>query len=454
MTFRLCLVHPCIGRHIGMTSYIRTWCMEPLQPATLAALCPDDVEIFFYDDRLEKIPTDMSFDLVAMSIETYTAQRAYQIASDFRRNGVPVVMGGFHASLCPDEVAHYAESIVIGEAEELFPQVIDDYKHGTAQARYHSTDRPSLQGVLPDRRIFIGKNYLPVTLIESVRGCRHRCDFCAIQTVFNGSASRRPVDLVIQEIKSLPKKPRLIFFVDDNIITDREGSRAFLRELASLRVRWVSQASSDVAYDDETLTLMRQSGCQGVLVGFESLNPDNLTQMNKRFNMARGGPKEVMQRFTAHGIRVYGTFVFGYDYDNAETVQESVSFAIESGMFIAAFNHLTPFPGTPLYKRLEEDNRLVYPSWWFNSDYHYNDVPFYPRSMSGTELTQYCLQARRDFYSWSSIARRATHRIHWRDLRMFTNYLIINAMHRSDVDGRNGLPLGDASWTHELLPVG
>src|SRR5208337_1516333 len=160
---RLTLVHPCIGRRRGQP-YIRTWQMEPLAPATLAGLTPrdSDTQIRFYDDRTESIPFEEPTDLVAMSVETYTAKRAYQIASEYRRRGVPVVMGGFHPSLCPDEVACYSEAVVTGEAEEVWPRVIDDARHGTLKKFYRSASRPPLTGLRPDRSIFQGKRYLPI----------------------------------------------------------------------------------------------------------------------------------------------------------------------------------------------------------------------------------------------------------------------------------------------------
>ena len=155
---RITLIHPCIGRRPGQT-YIRTWQMEPLPAATLAGLTPRDVDVRFYDDRMEVIPFDEPTDLVALSVETYTAKRAYQIASEYRRRKVPVVMGGFHASLCPDEVARHAESVVTGEAELTWPLVVDDARHGRLQKRYRQETRPSLAGLRPDRSIFRGKRY-------------------------------------------------------------------------------------------------------------------------------------------------------------------------------------------------------------------------------------------------------------------------------------------------------
>ena len=188
---RLTLIHPCIGRRRG-EPYIRTWQMEPLPPATLAGLTPRDVDVRFYDDRMEEIPFDEPTDLVAISVETYTARRAYQIATEYRRRGVPVVMGGFHATLVPDEVAEYADSVVIGEAEGLWPQVIDDCRTARLQQCIARTGRPSLAACDPIGRIFGGKRYLPIGLVEAGRGCHFKCEFCAVQSYFGSTQTRRP----------------------------------------------------------------------------------------------------------------------------------------------------------------------------------------------------------------------------------------------------------------------
>ena len=184
--------------------------MEPLPPATIAGLTPPDVDVRFYDDRMEEIPFDEPTDLVAISVETYTARRAYQIASEYRQRRVPVVMGGFHPTLCPDEVADYAESVVSGEAEGIWPRLIDDFRHGRMEAMYRAERRPSLAAVRPDRRIFRGKRYLPIGLVEAGRGCHFKCDFCAVQAMFNSTQTRRPLDRVIAEIASIRDSRKLL----------------------------------------------------------------------------------------------------------------------------------------------------------------------------------------------------------------------------------------------------
>jgi radical SAM superfamily enzyme YgiQ (UPF0313 family) len=450
---RLTIVHPAIGRRLRQ-KYIRTWQMEPLPPAVIAALTPSDVEVRFYDDRMEAIPFDEPTDLVAISVETYTAKRAYQIASEFRRRAVPIVMGGFHATLCPDEVALYAESVVVGEAEKLWPQVIDDYRHGTSQKFYRQSGRPSLVGSKPDRRIFRGKRYLPIGLVEAGRGCHFRCEFCAVQTVFGATQTRRPMDAILNEVASLKDRKGLIFFVDDNITSNLAEAKAFFRALIPLRVRWVSQASINAAHDEEFLELLARSGCQGVLVGFESLNAANLAAMNKRFNLMGGGYAKALENLRRFRIRLYATFIFGYDADTTACFDDTVDFAMRHNFYITAFNHLTPFPGTELYRRLESEGRLLFPAWWLDNRYTYNMVPFQPGNMTPEDVERGCVDARRRFYSWSSILRRSVDPVNRDSLFMFRNFFLINALHRSDVDGRNHYPLGEEGWQGPLLRAG
>jgi radical SAM superfamily enzyme YgiQ (UPF0313 family) len=447
---RLTIIHPCIGRRPGQ-KYIRTWQMEPLPAATVAGLTPKGVDVKFYDDRMEVIPFDEPTDLVAISVETYTAKRSYQIASEYRRRGVPVVMGGFHATLVPDEVARFAEAVVIGEAEGVWANVIDDARAGKLKKRYQAFGRPSLSELKPDRSIFVGKRYLPIGLVEAGRGCHFKCEFCAVQTVFNASQTRRPIDRILSEIESIKHTKNLFFFVDDNITSNLAQAKEFLRALAGTNIRWVSQASINAAHDEEFLDLLVRSGCRGVLIGFESLNPANLKDMNKSFNTMRGGFEKALANLRRHKIRVYGTFIFGYDADTPDSFTPTVKFANEHAMYIAAFNHLTPFPGTPLYKRLQAEGRLLYENWWLDERYGYNQIPFRPIGMDAETLRRGCLEARRAFYSWPGIVKRGLDRVNRSDAFMWRNFFLINALHRGDVSARDHYPLGDQTWRGQLL---
>jgi radical SAM superfamily enzyme YgiQ (UPF0313 family) len=446
---KLTIVHPCVGRRVG-EKYIRSWQMEPLAPAVLAGLTGPGVEITFHDDRMESIPYDEPTDLVAISVETYTARRAYQIASEYRKRGVPVVMGGFHATLVPEEVSDYAESILIGEAETLWPKLIEDFRNGRLRRVYRRAGRPSLDGLKLDRSIFSGKRYLPIGLVEAGRGCQFRCEFCAIQSYFKSTQTRRPAQEIVEEVSRLNKK--LVFFVDDNITSNIEEAKEFFRALIPLNIRWVSQASINAAHDEEFLRLIKASGCQGLLIGFESLNPQNLKRMHKGFNQMKGGYEVALANLRRHGIRLYVTFILGYDDDSVDTFEETLEFAMKHRFYMVAFNHLTPFPGTPLYRRLEDEGRLTYDKWWLDPEYRYGMVPFEPRGMSAEEVRLCCIEARARFYSYPSMFKRSLDfEVNASDFFMWRNFFVINAMMRREVTQRKELPMGDVAHEIELV---
>ncbi len=449
---KITIIHPAIG-HIKNERYIRSWQMEPLPAAAIAGLTPKDVAVRFYDDRMETIPFDDATDAVAISVETYTAKRAYQIASEYRKRGVPVIMGGFHATLLPDEVEEYAEAVVVGEAELVWDKVISDLKSGTLKRRYQSSERPSLENIRLDRSIFKGKRYLPIGLVETGRGCRYACEFCAIQAFFDSTHRNRPIEDIVKEIKTLQKEKKIFFFVDDNFIGNIKEAKTLLRALIPLKIRWITQMSIDGAYDEELLQLLDESGCKGVLIGFESLDEKNLKLMNKSFNTMHGGYVNALENLRRHNIRIYATFVFGYDYDTEASFDAAVTFAKEQQFYIAAFNHLTPFPGTPLYKQLQEEGRLRFERWWLDDNYRYNDLPFEPKALAPQEITRLCVESRRTFYSIGSIFKRLLSLPNRSDGFMLRNYFPINWMHRRDVSSRNGYPLGDENWQGTLLKV-
>lgn len=456
--FRLTLVHPCIGRRVGERHGLRTWQMQPLWAAALAACTPSDVQLCFYDDRVEAIPFDEPTDAVGISVETYTARRAYQIASEYRRRGVLVIMGGIHATLCPEEVGQHAEIVVSGDAETTWPLLLDDLRHGVAKKFYRAPEpmpdfakgstAPSLKGLRYDRRIFRDKRYLPMDLVEYGRGCRLGCEFCAVQSAAHRTYGYRPVDEIVAELAAISRKRRTIFFVDDNLACEPERFKEFLRALIPLRIGWVGQAGINVAHDSELLELLARSGCRCLLIGFESLEPAALRTMNKPINELRGGIHAAVLELRRARVPVYGTFIFGFDGDRPENFDGSVQFSIESGFLLAAFAHLMPFPGTPLYSRLASEDRLLHRNWWLDPRYRYNTVAFQPKYTTPGELQARCLAARKAFFSWASILRRSRDAAH---LAHPINFWTANLLLRSEVDLRNGHPLGDEEWTAPVL---
>jgi radical SAM superfamily enzyme YgiQ (UPF0313 family) len=399
MLKRITLIRPNMG------NYRSSDALAPLALAILAARTPPEITVTFYDDRIEVIPHDDTPDLVALSVETFSAQRAYEIAAAYRSRGVTVVMGGYHPTLMSEEVLEHADAIVVGDAEGCWERLLDDFKHDRLQQRYSGGNEETLDDYRIDRSIFKGKKYVPVELIQYGRGCRFTCEFCSIDAFYKNKVRLRPVESVINEIKQLNKK-RLLFFVDDNLFSSKKELYALLDALTPLRMRWSCQISIDVAKDDALLDRLRASGCIFVLIGFESLSPENLKQMGKSWNSLSGEYLEIVKKFHSRGIAVYGTFVFGYDYDTPELIEQSFNFALEAKLEIANFNPLTPTPGSALYARLEKEGRLLKPQWWRDSSYRYGDPILIPKQMSPELFAVKCFEAKKGFYAWNSIIRR------------------------------------------------
>ncbi len=436
----LTLIQPSVGRKTDGTPYPSSWCMEPLPLAMLATLTPKEHRVVFHDDRTETIPYDQHTDLACLSVETYTARRSYQIAREYQRRGVPVVLGGFHPTLIPDEAEQYADAIVVGEAEGVWERLLEDAARGKLAGRYRADERPELTGRFADRSVFGHRKYGRVSLVETSRGCGFACEFCSISAFFQRSCVERPIEEVVEEIRTLPG---VIFFVDDNIGVDPERLRALCEAMIPAKRQWIGQVSLHVAKDRELLALMQRSGCEGVLVGFESLEPANLAAMGKSVNAQARDYDTSIAAFRRHGMSIYATFVFGYDHDTEATFQRTLAFAERHRFFFGAFNHLVPFPGTPLYRRLKDEGRLLLDPWWLSDEVGFGEVVYQPATMSPRELTELCTRYRRKFYRPSSILRRAT------DLRANCSgpakaalFLAYNIWSERQVMIRQGLPFG------------
>lgn len=436
----LTLIYPSVGRKENVP-YVRGWRMEPLSMAWLAGLTPPEVEIAFYDDRLEPIPLDAPTDLAAISLETFTALRGYRIARQFRARGVPVVLGGYHPTLVPEEALEEADAVVIGAAEGVWHRVVDDARRGRLQPVYQGDDDYSLGGIRPRREIFRGKDYLKISLVEYSRGCRRRCEFCSISAFHHARQRCRPAREVAAEMEATGS--REFFIIDDNVAGDPRRARQLCRELAPLKIHWIGQADVQVARDPELMDLLAHSGCRGLLIGMESLEAANLRAMGKSWNTRDGDFAEQLGRLREHGLAVYGTFIFGYDVDDRQTVERSLDFARREKLFLAAFAHLVPFPGTPVYRRLLHQGRLPVEKWWLDEAGRMGDVNFLPRRISAAGLKQACLDARRRFYSWASIFRRMCDRkANSQSLKMAALFLSANLQAHFDVELRQGLQLG------------
>ena len=441
---KITLIKPNIGKR-GHSGYIDNASMEPLQLGVLAALTPPDIDVVMYDDRLEPIPYDEPTDLAAITVESFTARRSYEISAAYRRRGVKVVMGGMHVTLLPDEAAGHADSILLGDAENTWVQMLEDLKAGTLKDRY--TAGPALvpqPGVITRRDIFEGKKYLPLTLLQFSRGCKYHCSYCATSIYFDRHQYCRPVDEVVAEIKS--QKRKFLFFVDDNIVADREKAKELFRALIPLRVRWVSQGSIDMLDDKELMSLIVKSGGLGFVIGFESIRPDSIKEMDKGVNrkFVSDHYAEAVRELRHWGLQTWAAFTIGHDTDTLQSIEETCRFAIKSKFTFAAYNILMPYPGTPLYAKLKEEGRLLYDGkWWMSPDYRFNYAAYTPKNMTADELTQAGFACRKKFNSPRSILYRIFE-IHTniRNPIRFVTYLVYNPVFRREVFEKQGMTFG------------
>jgi radical SAM superfamily enzyme YgiQ (UPF0313 family) len=415
--------------------------MHPLVFAILAAHTPSDIETVLYDDRIESIHFDEPTDLVAMSVETYTATRAYKIAATFKKRNIPVLMGGFHPTAMPDEALEHADSIVIGDAETIWEDVISDFRNGKLKRQYRSNPIKGEFSTKLDRSIFNNKKFAPINLVQWGRGCRHNCEFCSIKAFYgNNQCTRRRAD-VIDEIAELDKKP--IFLVDDNLFHDRDSTILFLEALSELNVKWACQISIEVANDKTIMNLLQKSGCVAVLIGFESLNAENLLQMKKGFNNRVGSYSSIIKTFHDYGIMIYGTFVFGYDHDTKDSFKVALEFALKSKLFLANFNPLYPMPDTPLYYRLLSEKRLIHSKWWTDESFYYGKTIFQPKGMTAEELEEGCFYAKKKFNTYSSIFTRLTNfGSNAKNLNNLSLFMMANLTNRREIYKKQGADLG------------
>jgi radical SAM superfamily enzyme YgiQ (UPF0313 family) len=438
---KIAFILPSIGKKKGKKC-LKSWKMEPITIAVLNKLTPGHFEREFYDDRIELIDFDTDADVIAITCETYTAKRAYEIARRFKEKGKLIVMGGYHATTCTDEVEKHADITVVGNAEGVWETVLHDIEQKQYQAVYQGGI--NLDYGIPDRSIYQAKmkQYLSVGLVEIGRGCRHQCEFCSIHSYYKKQYHHRKIEDIIAEIKSL--KNKVYFLVDDSIFSDRQFAKQLFTELIKLKIIWTTQVTLDIAKDEELLKLMYKSGCRMVLIGFESLNTDNLKQMDKTWNEKIGLRDELIERIHRTGISIYASFVFGFDQDTKESVQETLDFCKKHGFFTAAFNHLLLLPGTKTYDTFKENGLLLSENWWLDEGYTFGTLSFDPKNISKEELKESCNQAKIEFFSFRSIIKRSF-QMFKRNQSPLMNFVfwMQNIVLHFDVGNRFNIPVGE-----------
>jgi radical SAM superfamily enzyme YgiQ (UPF0313 family) len=372
--------------------------------ANIAALTPEDIQVELLDEQTEPIiPENLKADLVAISVPTSLAPRAYQLSQKFRERGVKVVLGGYHPSLMPEEAEKNADSIVIGDAEETWPELISDFKEGRLKKKYVSTQRRPLDIKIPKREIFKGKGYINTNFVETGRGCVNRCRFCSDIVFYKYHYRYRPIEQVIEDIKSVISWPeKFIFFVDDNIIANRAHAKHLFRALIPLKICWIGQSTLEIAEDEELLRLSAESGCFGLFIGFESFSTDNLKRMNKPVSKL-ADYKKAVEKIHRYGIAIESGFIVGFDRDNSDTLKEILRFADEVNLDALFLSTLTPIPGTEIFNEYKEQNRIVSEDWRL---FNFRNVVIKPEMMTPEALQEGINQLARDFYSTGRVFKR------------------------------------------------
>ena len=412
----------------------------PLGLGYVAALTPDHWDVEIMDENFEAA-TFRKCDLVGVTGFTAMANRAYQVAQMFREKKIPVVMGGIHASMMPDEALQFVDAVVTGEAESVWTNVITDVETGDLKQKYIGT-HTDLRGLVIPRRDLFHEQYICDT-IQTTRGCPNDCEFCSVSQ-FNGFAYRqRPVEEVLDELATLKRK--YLFIVDDNIVgsgSEREDYAIALgRGMVGRKFKfaWYSHAALNVADNVEVLEAFRESGCRILFLGIESENRGVLQSMNKKVNLHRDY-QEVFRRIHDHQIGIHGSFIFGADEDTMETLQQRFDFILENHIDVIQHCTLTPYPGTGLFDRLVKEGRLFYTNFpvdW--GRYDLTEILFKPRNLDVDEYGKIMKKVGAEIFSRKNIAKRFFRS--WRDTRNLKTAiwcLLTNKIYRvpQDINGK------------------
>jgi len=393
----------------------------------VAAVTPPDYEVRIVDEAYESVEFDEKVDLVGISAQTPVAPRAYQVAAEFRKRGIPVVMGGVHASVLPEEALQHVDAVVIGEAEGAWPQVLEDFRRGRLQKIYRSNgwiagnEIPS-----PRRELLNPRHYFPLKLLETTRGCPHRCDFCQVSRFFGNRYRTRPLKEIARELeamfgpgpvmppgakrllslisKDLPYflKRRLLYLIDNNVVSNKQFAIKLLSLLEDYDLLWWGHAPVSIAQDDTLLKRFAASGCIAVNIGFESLSPTNLKRIKKGFNKP-SQYQEAIKKIHDYGMGIMGTFIVGLDDDDPGVFQRTIDFIVENKLDWALAFIMTPYPGTESFERLEREGRILHRDW---ERYDSLNVVYQPLLLSAEELERGMRRIWKEVFSLKSIFHR------------------------------------------------
>lgn len=366
----------------------------------LAALTPEEYEIEIIDENLHQVDFNKNYDLVAITCCTQQATRAYEISKKFQRKNIKTVLGGIHPTVCSDEASKNADSVVVGECEELWPKLLRDFEAGELKKSYKQTELYDLKKApLPRYDLIKYLNYR-MFWIQTTRGCPHDCNFCVASNIYGKRFRVKSVEQVVEEIefiKSVRINPR-ISFADDNMFVNKNYSKSLLEKILPLNIRWFAQTDVSVAEDMELLILLKKSGCSILFIGFESLSEDELKKTNKNNWKAKKVKyyEEYIHKIQSMGIGIFGAFMIGFDSDDVGSIKNTCNFIKESKIYAPQISVLTPYPGCALREKLAGQNRILDKDWNY---YTGLDVTFKPNKMSEKELQGQLVSSLKSIYN-------------------------------------------------------
>jgi len=371
----------------------------------LAAITPRKYDVKIVNENYETLDFNTDADIIGITTYTMTAPRVYEIADEFRRRGKKVVLGGYHPTALPDEAIQHADSVVLSWAEKSWPMLLEDAEKGKMKQFYGPNDDYSLENVPSLRRDLIKHNPM-LGAVQSTRGCFNKCEFCAIGSFSQHGIRQRPIKDVIEDIKNMPN--RMFIFHDPHLTANRKYSRELFKEMIRQKIKkyWVANGTTNVlnAVDDEYLNLARKSGCTEWFIGFESVSQAALDGIKKTHNKVEDF-KKLIKRLHDHNMTVQGGIIFGFDEDTPDIFDTTLEKLHEFEIDVLEINIMTPYPGTPLYNRLNKAGRILTRDW---SKYNQVEVVFKPKNMTVKELEEGTQKIAKEFYSYVNIIRRNT----------------------------------------------
>ena len=374
--------------------------MPQLALHILEGLTPSEHQVKTVEEEISDINLDEECDLVGISCMTSNAPRAYYLAREFKKRGKTVVLGGVHPTILPDEALCYADSVVVGEAEGVWEQLLEDFQTGKLKKKYHVPSPPLGRYISMKQRKLVKKRLFNVLPVMTTRGCPYHCEFCCVADIYGKKIRHVPVDNVVRDIKESGGK--IFIFLDDNIIGHSQYAKKLFKAIKPLKISWIGQASISFVRDTELMTLAAESGCGALFMGVETVSEYQLKRMRKSFNEIRK-VEEAIKKVKDLGIHFHASMVFGFDDDTKAVFPETLEFLMRNKISTTSFNVLTPYPGTKVYEQFKEEGRLLTTDWKY---YDHTTVVFKPTHMTPYELQEGKNWVKQEFSKISSILKR------------------------------------------------